>query len=230
MNPLRKHCNELSDALAELIRPELDQHKRGGPFIILGSETGLQCCCDFYGLTSTKMAIWLQAEIPHWRNGPAMVVNDALILADCNGCQESAALVLNAVACHELAHCLAFPKLCSDQEPTDAREMDFVPAIISDTKPAAQYAVDSERKSHGPGFIRIMLHVRWRMIQSGWLVPFSDLLDWERFAKHPGELVRMSLKDEFKRLQDLPLSAVQHVPAPSEFVKLFEGSTMLVES
>ena len=227
---MRNHCDKLQKALGELIRPELIQHKRAGPFIVLGSETGLQCCSSFYGLTSNKMAIWLRDEIPNWRNGPAMLLNDSLILDDCNECEESAALVLNAVACHELAHCLAFPKLCSDQEQTDSREMDFVPAIIADTKPAAQYEVgDSERKSHGPGFIRILLHVRWRRIHSGWFVPFGDSLDWQRFCSYPGEWVRQALRDEFSRLECMPLSAIQHIPASDEFLKLFEGSADVLQ-
>lgn len=230
MNSIRKHCNELQTALAELIRPELEQHKRGGPFIVLGSETGLQCCGEFHGLTSRKMAFWLRDEIPNWQNGPAWLVNDQQILSDCGGRFESAALVLNAVSCHELSHCLLVPKLCGDYEPADERGKELFPLIVCDTKPAAQYEIDNDQSLHGPEFIRMALHVRFRMIQRGGLVPFSDLMDWPRYCGHPGEWCRMSLADEFKRLECLPLSAISHIPPPDDFLKLFEDSAALAES
>ncbi len=219
---LRKHCDGLQAALAELIRPELDQHDRGGPHIVLGSETGLSCDGTFYGLTSPKMGLWLRDEIPNWQNGPAMLLDDSLIFTDCGGDVESAELVCNAVAAHELSHCLLVPGLCRDAGLADERERALFPLAVSES--AADYGVDFERLHHGPEFIRLAMHVRWRMIQHDWLVPFCDIADWPRYGSHPGERYRMALKDEFRRLQDLPLSEITSIPARDEFAKLFDES------
>ena len=230
MKTVREHCDKLQTALAELIRPELEQHERGGPFIVLGSETGLQCCGEFYGLTSPKMAIWLQAEIPAWRNGPCWLSNDLQILSDCGGDVESVCLTLTANAVHELSHCLMIPRLCGDSDSADERGRQLFPLITNDMATNQPYLIAIDREQHGPEFIRTMLHVRWRLIQRGWFVPFHDLMDWGRYVGHSAEQARMALKDEFKRLECLPLSAIQSTPAPMEFVKLFEGPTVLVGS
>ena len=176
------------------------------------------------------MAIWLRDEIPNWQNGPAWLVNDQQILADCGKRFESAALLMNAVCCHELSHCLLIPKLCGDYEPADERGKQLFPLIVCDTKPAAQYEIDNDQSLHGPAFIRMALHVRFRMIQRGWNVSFGDMMHWQRYCTHPAEWCRMSLADEFQRLAEMPLSVIPHIPPPDVFLKLFEDSATLVES
>lgn len=230
MNPIRNHCDKLQRALAELIRPELDRHGRGGPFIVLASSTQLACDGSFYGLTSPKMSIWLRDEIPNWQNGPCWLANDLQIFGDCGGDVESVCLTLTANSVHELTHCLLIPRLCGDPEASDERGRQLFPLITNDMATNQPYLVDIDREQHGPAFIRTVLHVRWRLIQRGWFVAFGETLAWQRYCRHPGEWYRMALRDEFRALQDLPLSEIQNVPAPDEFLKLFEGSAMLAES
>ena len=167
------------------------------------------------------MGLWLRDEIPNWQNGPAMLLDDSLIFTDCGGDVESAELVCNAVAAHELSHCLLVPGLCGDAGLADERERALFPLAVSE--PAADYGVDFERLHHGPEFIRLAMHVRWRLIQRGWLVPFCDLMSWDR-GIHAGESYRRVLRDEFGSLACVPLSEITSIPAPDEFVKLFDES------
>ncbi|MCX7386566.1 MAG: hypothetical protein NTX48_07860 [Planctomycetales bacterium] len=227
---MRRHCDALQNALAELIRPELDQHKRGGPFIILASETGLKCDGYFYGLTSDKMAIWLRDEIRDWRNGPAMLLNDAKILADCVGYVPAALAVITSLAVHELAHCLAVPKLCGDAEPVDARFKVLFPLMAADAKPTWQHEIDYDRVAHDREFIRLALHIRSRMIQRGWFVPLYDLLDWDHYANRGAQQYLATLAEDFLQCADKPLSEINQVKAPAEFLKLFNKDDSNVES
>ncbi len=225
---IRKHRDALASEFAELIHPELRRFDRGGPFIILASETGLECCGDFYGMTSPKMASWLCDEIPTRQNGPAMLMNDSQILTDCGGCFETAMGILTAVACHELTHCLQVPGLCDDAtpvswEPTAFRRFAGTPSPITKTEELR------ERPQHGPEFIRLTLHIRHRLQERGWRVPLGELLQWSRFAYVQPEWHCDALKEDFERCIELPLSLVPEIPEPLAFRELFDESLSTFE-
>lgn len=226
---LRKHRDELASELAELIQPELRHHHRGGVYIVLVSETGVECCTDFYGMTAPTMATWFRSEIQNWLgNGPAMLINDGEILKLCEGDFESASGVLTAIICHELTHCLQVPRLCHDAISADWKPQAFG-RLLTEPDPVTPAQEARTRSQHPKEFIRLALHVRHRMQQSGWLVPLSYLLDWERFAYVAAQWHVDALAEDFERCKELPLSLVPKIPEPHGFAKLFDENLSTFE-
>lgn len=217
---MRHFRDRIAAELATILAPELRQFRRCGPFIVLASETRLECCGDFYGMTSPRMAGWFHDEIGGG-NGPAMLVNDRQILADCSGCFETAAGVLSAVCVHETAHILQVPGLCDDRraaswEPEAFKRLAESPAPVT---PAEDLR---ERPQHGPEFIRLALHIRHRLLERGWSVPIAELLEWDRFSYVAPEWHVDALRDDFRRCQKMPLGEVLETVGPLEFHKLFD--------
>jgi|GEM_PF-2271216 len=228
-NEIPKHRDALASELGELIRPELLQHHRHAPYIVLASETGIECCNDFYGMTSPTMATWFRGEIPNWGGvGPAMLIHDDAILEYCGGDAKTADGVMTAIVCHEMAHILQVPRLCHDAI-SDNWQPAGLKTILTEPDVATPVYETLTRAQHPQDFIRLALHVRHRLQIRGWHVPLSELVDWQRFAFVAGQWHVDALADDFEKCKGLPLSLVRFVPEPHGFAKLFDENLSTFE-
>jgi len=221
---LRKHCDALASEFSELIQPELRIHGRSGPYVVLVSEMGVPSHGDWFGLAASTMGLRLRSEIPNWRgNGPAVLVNDSAILESCGGCYGTACGITTAVACHEIAHVLQFPRLCADEMLGDWEPRAFK-RVLAEPSPVTPAEEIRERPQHDRQFIRWALHVRRRMQRRGWRVPLNDLMQWDRFAYVAAEWHVESLRDDFEKYEALPLSVIPFAPEPPDFTRLFDAN------
>lgn len=208
--PLRA---KLETEFAELLAPDLATLGASQVYIVLLSETSIMADdAQFRGLFSPAMPFWFRAEIgARWRGtGPTFLLND--VSPDC---LDPDSFV--GVAVHELAHVIdahdRYIPAVANYTPTVPEG--FVASVVTGniTVPAR-----SARHCHGPSWIRICNHLVFRMQRRGWPVWLPMVIDHDHYGISSTSLYARALGDECERLEDIPLTVLRHIPAPTEFI------------
>lgn len=218
-----QHCRDcIANDIGEVIRPELQRYELGGPYILLASSSGIEVPDHLFGITHPETAVTYQDRISDFRgNGPAWVINDGAIHRFW-GSVELSVEPFVAVCAHELSHCLEVPGLCHDVQPKWWRE----PVLNAEiAEPRAADSDIRQKRFHQPTFIRLALHVRYRMQRRGWRIWLEDLLNWERDTTETPGAHLDALRPELETLAHVPLSEITSTPAPEAFSALFESET-----
>ena len=218
MKTIEIHRDRLERAFEKLLKHDLKKHNRLPVKIVLGSEAGIECSGDFWGMTAPGMGGWFQCP-----GRPCLLVNDAAILLECGSDVEAAMAVMNSVAIHELTHVLMTSRLCHDAV-IAAPSAASVKRLLTTPSPVDDVEHVRETRQHGSDFIRVALHARHRLHAMGWRVPLAALLDWERFTSAHPEWYGDALKEDFKSHESRPLTMVVRTPPPKAFIELFDES------
>lgn len=216
---------ELEGHCRQLLKPEIALGHFAGPYILSINEAGLSANGWFAGLWSPTMATWFRPVLSdRWiGDGPAFIVNEEHLLR-MHGSFEDSRTLAAAIAAHELTHAIQFPGLFGrmpDDTPSHFRDGTWFREEMS--RPQSESIPTRTRtEAHGPEFVRLALHVLYRMqAMVGRRLPLSRLHDWSGLDLSPGEAYRDSLGDELKRLEQIPLTVVNKLPLPVGFQELW---------
>lgn len=214
----------LESEFASILAPDLAANDADQVRIVLASETDLQMCGEFTGLTSSRMHRWLREFVPNWSGpGPTMLIADSVIRADCHDDPAEMDARLVGVTVHELGHICCVPGLYQPDGglplsvDTDVRQA-FRAAVAS---PAA-FHEQPVRADHGHEWLRACCHLVYRMRARGWCgLHMPQVISHEYYSYKPmGEYTR-ALGDEPARLVNMPLTVALALPTPRQFMKLW---------
>jgi hypothetical protein len=195
----------LEASFTVLLKPELQQAGARVVYLVLASETEVQCAGDFYGMTEPRLALAFRVEIDgRWRgNGPAALLDDSAMLKDCDDDVEIAGEIMSAIAVHEMAHMVTRAALFREEADRRGYRRALKTVIA---RPCQEDEIPSSPKqSHDARFLRAAFHLAHRLEQLGSYVPMSRLLDWQACGLFGGWRYRSPCPERFQEavLSDL---------------------------
>ena len=221
MSELKELRNRLEIEFADLLAPDLAANGASRIHVVLTSETDLVTCGAFTALTSPRLWRWLEPFTQKW-NGPApcLLIDGATISSDCGGHLPSMLERFIAVVTHEVGHIASVPGLFEPVDPLIDEHAElarqFFVASVADR--SMFYQGSSPRDGHGYEWIRACIHLTHRMRQRGWNVWLPGVIDREFYGYSSTSIYSRALGDECRRLEDIPLTSLQYIPAPAAFI------------
>lgn len=205
----------MTAALAEQLLRKLAPHElRGVPLYLLHKRDvpeHLGGACSADGWTSPTLDLQLRPVIgPRWRG------RGVCLVASGEG--------MGLVACtvHELAHAIDRPALYSAL-PTGFDGPSMAERTRRELTGPALTTADVMTTHHGPKWCRLALHLACRAGRFNCGPPLADVLGYAHLLPYAYHLAR-TLEAEIEHHLDAPLSHLDGVPLPAEFVALWHES------
>jgi hypothetical protein len=217
--------DRLEADLRQVLEKDLTLHNAAGPYLVLVSETELKPCGWFGGLSHPSMHKWLRKDIgPRWKgNGPAVLLVDTTI-ARREVSFFSPENNFVGVAIHEVAHTLDVGGMFTPDVAPDGEVLRHTgPELFAATVAAPEDVSHrrSERHGHDSTWIRVALHLRQRMVNLGWEVPFPTVINREVYGYYPPAEYHRALGDEFEQLAEVPITLIRFADPPKRFTELY---------
>jgi len=190
-----------------------------------------------HGFTSPSCDLLLREGLGNRYRGRGLgiVLNTAAFERE-RGDQDLQADFAAAVAVHEAGHALAEGWATADREETDATYQEHIHRVIPQA--AAKMATleeyvpavaKKERLHHGPDWLRVVLHMRRRVLAVAGVYLFAMSIVGPR-PMTPPCFFEDALGDEPERLARLPLAEVLKLDPPAEFTRLWDADTRSLEA
>lgn len=216
---------ELETDFRSLFAPELHEQGVADPYVVGLDEcraAGVGIWGELGGMTSPGLSELIRPAVgERWRGpAPSIVLNEKWVFASPKHTVQRA--MAGSFFCHETAH--VAEELETGQlvrpEPIEA----LAAVVVSSPRTWPEH-VGAIWQGHGPKWIRIAIHIAYRMRRKSWTIPANLLLRWDKYGyRADGNAFEMALDGEPEERRGESLAAIARSPPPNRFSDFWKTS------